>query len=128
MIFANQAELDGCVVKWQKILRLQDWDIRAKIAATTRELGIDPPDAMVNVNHKRRCATILLNPEPGAHKDIWPVDQEQNVVHELVHIFTEPFWPEDKGEDSCKWMLAEQCVDSLANALIALDRRTIKPA
>ena len=65
--------------KWQKRLRLQDWDIRL----TKRRPDEVPPDSyganMVDAH--RRESTIWLS-------EFYPEEMEDTIIHELLHCYT----------------------------------------
>ena len=96
---------------WKKLLRLQDWEIEVKEMIPDAEQEHVGEVAFVL---ERKYAQISLLSPQATDEDI-----EDTLVHELIHIHLAPFWPE---EDAQKVVLAEQAVDSLARAFVALRR------
>lgn len=107
---------------WMKVLRLQDWTV---LHRTRRkyEMDTDHQDCLAYVevyeNKKEAHITFL---DPGDHDpDGWPQeDEEQSLVHELVHLH---LWAFNPKEDTPEWTAMEQATHALARALIALDRK-----
>jgi len=62
--------------KWQKILRLQDWDIRLQLVEHEWRKSGD-----VKISLEDKCAILLINTCNPLHKNI-----EEIIVHELLHI------------------------------------------
>lgn len=113
-------ELEKLVGKWQKILYEESWTIQAFLV---------PPEAMSEQNRDgesmitlptETCYIRILNPVyyTGCVNDM---DEEEVLVHEMLHIVFAPFQPENT--ESLEYTLWEQAVDRLARTLVALDRR-----
>lgn len=117
MIFETQEQLDAALARWQRILRLQDWDIRASL----RPRGIDDTqDGHCIVHWRLKSATIrIVNQNCEGSLPEWPYDCEHILVHELLHIPTHPFAPD---KETMNDDLFEQHIDSLAKVLVALER------
>lgn len=110
---------------WQKVLRLQDWDVEAEIV---RGYDFDRPGTMGDCDpfYPKRYAKIRLRD----YRDHDPVRRpirgegqsyyENILVHELLHIYLEALEPE---EDSAEARVHEQTIDAVACALVALDER-----
>lgn len=103
---------------WQKILRLQDWDIKLKVVT-----NLDGCLARCEPNPKYKTAVITFcTKTPGHLED--NSDLEITLVHELLHIHHSPvsfLIKEDSWED---WS-AESMIDQLAHALVALHRDSL---
>ena len=113
----TQADLDRLVEKWQKILRLQDWDIHASLVPAG-ELENKALAGCI-VTPERRLAVIKLV-DPAVAKSLdhdIPYCFESTLVHEIIHIYFELL---EISEE--KHMLEEQAVDSLARSLVKLSR------
>lgn len=125
MIYRTQAELDAALAKWQKILRLQDWEITAEF------MDFKHPDAdnggtlacITRSEYKQRARILVLRADDlvmGTRSLYDPIDMEESLVHELVHAGMALFEPSDT--DSVQWSLCERFVDNMARTLIRLDR------
>lgn len=117
----TQEELVALCVEWQKILRLQDWNIIVKIV---RERGMNKPDreGEITIFHKAKEANIrLLDPVDYPPTCTQPQDMEAVLVHELLHIQFE-FCIDD--EDNTAMEIA---VELTAQALVNLKRKGIQP-
>jgi hypothetical protein len=104
---------------WQGVLRLRDWDINARmVSAHEMEAGsegrIDPKPSLKEADIK------ILNWEGYGGTVFRPLDSEQILVHELLHLFFLAF---DTREDSAERLEEEQAVHLIAKALVALDRK-----
>lgn len=124
MIFENQEQLDACLVYWQKVLRLQDWTIRARIKRSY-EMTHKDADGYIDHHHCIKSAMItLIDPadyEPACWSDL---DHEQVLVHEMLHIY-EGAIMEKLDDDAAKTALIEreQLCECLASAFVALNRK-----
>jgi len=82
----NQEELDRLLAEWQKRLRLQDWDVKAKIVRA-RDLDSFDRSAQVSWTFNSRTALIkIMDPIDYPHNCEWPNDLEESLVHELLHL------------------------------------------
>jgi hypothetical protein len=72
----DEKSIDECLVKWQPLLSLSDWDIRSIVVQKTnwRKSGD------VKIDESNRMAAVMIK------SDLDPVYLEQVVVHELLHI------------------------------------------
>ncbi len=107
------------VKKWQKILRLEDWDIRIELV---RQYDLEPEDQarVKRLSTQRKAKIEIVDPgDYGPDQLSGPQDIEQTIVHELVHVY---FVGLDKFEGAAM-TLYEQAVDSLATALVNCDRK-----
>ncbi len=64
-----------CLRKWQRVLRLSDWDIRLTTVSTDWRKSGD-----VKIDRDNRMAAVLL------HESIPEEHLEEVVVHELLHL------------------------------------------
>lgn len=112
----NETELAMLCEKWQKTLRLQDWDIELALVRQS-ELHDE------NGNVDARCFPILTRKEAKIKvldpidfqgerlKDAGsPDDIETLIIHEILHLHFESFWDDDKEVEM------EQAIHSLAKA------------
>jgi hypothetical protein len=114
----TQKKLDCLIRKWQKILKLLDWTIKSNVL---RGHEMNGNEGLCAVTFSRRMAFISIeDPNDSSTAKEWGTDPEHVVVHELLHCYFHPFFPEDR--DSVEYDLAEQAVDGIAGAFIALDR------
>lgn len=130
MIYATQEELDAALAKWQRLLRLQDWTIRARVV--THHDGMISnetwnSDGQSAVMRPLKTAVVRLNSIECARSCAYPelhanIDQEQVLVHELLHLCFHDFEPPKK--DALRHDLWEQTIEVLAQQFVALDRRT----
>lgn len=119
VIYTNE-ELRAKCAEWQKILRLQDWDIRTSIVRA-REMQAEDSNAECKVNIQHRLAQIKIVDPVDFHTDeLNPQDMERYLVHELLHIHLWPFTENLEGplEDA-----EEQAINMIAGALIQLHRK-----
>jgi hypothetical protein len=72
----NDEDLAPLIEKWQRILRLQDWDLRLQLVQTswrkTGDIKIDAED---------RKAVLLVNAQNPRQENL-----EEVVIHELIHL------------------------------------------
>jgi hypothetical protein len=104
-------ELKQLCAYWQKVLRLRDWDIDARI-----ERIFDMPEKEIrgHVSYTialKEAIIQILDPNDYFKDDYSP---EQSLVHELLHVaFAEA------GDATT----VEQAVDATAKALVNLNRK-----
>ena len=116
----TQEDLERLLAKWQRILRLQDWDVHLRVV---RRWEMHNEDTMGECEYllRKRCAVIRIldsaDYDPGTP---WPQDQERTLVHELLHLAFAPFSRTEAG--SAEAVAEEQVIHALASALVALRR------
>lgn len=119
-VIFTEDELRAKCAEWQKILRLQDWDVRTSIVRAGG-MKTEECNAEISVNVQHRLATLrVLDPIDYGDDNLNPQDMERHLVHELLHIHLWPFTEDLHGplEDA-----EEQALNMIAGALIALYRK-----
>ena len=118
-IYDNPAELQTDLDFWKKELRLLDWDIKLEIVRSHVFREDFVGDCGVSLSNK--TAHIRLMDAIDVTGSEWfQLDQEEVLVHELLHIHMEPFFP--KGEHALNFT-GEQAIESIAKALVSLRRQ-----
>lgn len=120
MRIETQEALSACCEKWQKILRLQDWDVLCVLVSHHEDLSEHAlGDCMTCIELKKAHVRVL---HPDATPKGWDgkicEDQERILVHELLHIHFSPFEPADR--ESLDYAMWEQSIDVLARVLVGL--------
>lgn len=82
------------IKKWQEILKLQAWEIKARIVNSS---DIDGNEALVTFSSRSKLALVELAEEGTYEKGPWEdvCTPERAIVHELVHVLLTPmddFW------------------------------------
>jgi len=72
----NQSELQAFLEKWQKILRLKDWDIKLELVTKQWRKTGD-----VKIDRSAKTAIVLINNHNPKSTNI-----EAVIIHELLHI------------------------------------------
>ena len=116
----ERPDLQALLAKWQKILRLQDWQIKIEFRRK-----FDMPEykqGTVGFNAGKKMAAIgIIDPIDYSPKSDWPQDVEGTIVHELLHLH---FGLTDTSKSgSLEEDLWEQAINSLETALVGLDRK-----
>lgn len=121
MIYKNQKQLNKALKKWKKILRLQEWDIKAQIgrAAYFNLQNAQGENRITLVS--KQSLIMLLDPLDYPDYSDFPQDMEQTLVHELLHCTMAELEPSD--EDSLEHTIWHSTIDTLAKAFVAADRR-----
>ena len=124
MIYETQEQLDAALVKWQAILRLQDWNIDAKVQPL-RDFQGDSVWARCHPKPKKKDAFIQLRDQAYYLNEVeerWtrPRDMEVDLVHELLHIHFERFEPDEEG---MQFDAMEAVIETLARQFVMLDRQ-----
>lgn len=111
--------LQKLLKKWQKILRLEDWDIQIRWARSYELAEASSVAENLRDVPNKRCDVRVLDPIDFVNS-VWPErDYELDIVHELLHTHVEAFAREFNGTDNLK----EQVIETLAKALVALERK-----
>lgn len=79
----SKAELEKLLLKWQKKLFMDDWEIDLKIVDFERKDFRQSGDFIADLENKK--ATILLTWNP------WRGDEEYALVHEMIHVLIYSF-------------------------------------
>ena len=114
----KQQALEKLLAEWQKILRLQDWQIKVGFA---RGHDIDGHQGRATIYLNFKQALIKLrDPIDWTDKD-FPDDSEIDLVHELIHLHIKTFDTTKPG--TLERVALEQVDELLARALVGLKRR-----
>jgi hypothetical protein len=105
--------------EWQRVLRLQDWDVQVKIARGF-QLGKRQGECEY-VQSLRQAVIRILDPNDWPDQN-WPQDIEATLVHELLHLHFAPFMS-DAGEDDLINIAQEVAIDQIAKALVKQQRQ-----
>jgi hypothetical protein len=121
----TEYKLKHLLGEWQKILRLQDWDIdihHARLRAMQSEDG-SIPWGRISINRQHRNAGIeILHPDDYADCDDKDCNArhgeneiESTLVHELLHIYIH-----SSKESEPSSVEEEQAINTIARALVEL--------
>ncbi len=113
--------------EWQQILRLQDWDIEVNIKRH-REIqgpsGDEEGRIRTNEDYKKGFIEILdpIDLDPARYA---PLDMEEVLVHELLHIHFR--FANDHDSCTCQLKQKEFAINMITEALVKLHRQNIPP-
>lgn len=114
-------QLQSLCRTWQKRLRLQDWAIKCRFAASQRESGHAWGESEISLTLKR--GRIYICPDDEVDPDwLGNPDPETTLVHELLHFHGAHYEPLFKDNNLANKML-ETAIDSIAEALVKGYRR-----
>lgn len=108
---------------WQKVLRLQDWRIFVRVVGT-EEMNSGEAGAC-EIHQDSKLATIkilaeeVFNPTSDMSR-LSPVDLEQTLVHEMLHILTDRIF--NSEADDYERIMQEQAIEFVSEALVRLER------
>lgn len=117
MLFQEQVQLDKRRAYWQQVLRLQDWDVAAKVVRQDKltlgrqgecQWGLERKEAII------RLLDPIDYPDDCQRKQ----DHELTLVHELLHLHFAAF----AAEGGAAEIAQEQAIQCIAKALVALER------
>ncbi len=102
---------------WQKILRLQDWEVKVnwELPHVMEAVG----RVRQNFNHK--LAIIQMAPQAALTEE--DHDLHETLVHELLHLFLTPIV---KYEGEAQENAVEVACNHLSDALVALAREAFR--
>jgi hypothetical protein len=113
----TEKELNRLVIKWQKRLRLMDWNIQAKFDEDELLQEWGAWGACNPQGFLREAVMIFRHPDEA--KLVQPkYDLEVIVVHELLHIFFAPI----KHRDHAGLNAEEQMIHTIAILMVDLER------
>jgi hypothetical protein len=119
-VILTEEELRAKCAEWQRILRLQDWDVVVSIDRA-RDMTLSEVDGECEWTLASKQARIrILDPMDFPPDSKWPQDMEQILVHELLHLHFAPFDRFERG--SLEHVAMEQAIDLIASALVKLKR------
>lgn len=119
MIYETQEQLDAAVKEWQKVLQLQDWDVKGSIVRK-RDLMLEDVGACIRWQIQGKLATMQLMDPIDWEPTEWEQDHEEYLVHELLHLHYAPFDMTESG--SLEQAMLEQSINAISRALVALKR------
>jgi hypothetical protein len=114
----TEKELNRLVVKWQKRLRLMDWNIQAKFDTDGILEDLEAWGACNPQGFLREAVMIFRHPHEAKQIQA-KFDIEVIVVHEILHIFFAPI----RHRDHAGLTAEEQMVHTLAIMLVSLERQ-----
>lgn len=103
----TQAELESLCAKWQKRLRLQDWNVKVEVV---RFFDIPEKLGEAEIHNQRKEAVIRIIGESD-RREQRDTPVEHTLIHELLHLHFEPFWDQDKYTEM------EQAINLITGAL-----------
>ena len=117
-----RAAAESVCRQWQKILRLEDWDIQVDIRSSVDMRLTNSLATVERFGRKRRAHIELLDPREFRQADnTGDLDVESSIVHELLHIYTQPMMrkcPKDSELEA-----EEQAIHAISMALLKAARR-----
>ncbi len=117
----TERELKTRLKYWQKILRLQDWDVSIRYNSAVDMAENNQGQIYLDCASRRAMINILQPNEYRTPIDKWKQDIDNTIIHELLHIITH-FWTVESG--SIDYILKEQAIDIVARSLVLLDTQT----
>lgn len=110
----KKSELEELLRRYQKRLRLQDWDIDLKIRRLSEmEIGLV---ATIDWEIEHKTATISML-DPRRRKEHYDgASEEHLLVHELLHLHFIPFRP--PATDVARKLQMEQAINMITKALL----------
>jgi hypothetical protein len=116
-VFTDEQDAQAACEWWQKRLRLVDWDVKVKYG-TMRQMGLDIEGSCDPVL-VLKVALLRLTHAADYPESQWPPDEEETLVHELIHLHFEPFRVKDSSlTDTAQ----EQAIECLATSFISFRR------
>lgn len=107
----SQTRLNALVREWAKRLRLDGWRIVAEFVSYLDD------EADINIDRHRKEAVVRLSRSTN-QSVVRRSSDEENLVHELLHIPIDAFSPSD--EKSLEHDAMEAFINDTAEALVAL--------
>lgn len=122
----TEEELQAKCKEWQKILRLQDWEIKIYVWRS-RDMDLEGAVGEVEYNLDLKLASIhILDPVDYPSNLMVNQDMEATLVHELLHLHMAPFGNSEQG--TLEKSMLEQAIESITRGLIDLHRKEVQHA
>lgn len=121
-VILTEEQLQEKLAYWQKVLRLSDWVISAKI---TRERDFSRGGRAGEIEwviHNKTAAVRMLDSVDYPEGLIEDQDMEQTLVHELLHLHLAPIRYNYGNNEDVYEIFEEQAIDSIATALVRVSR------
>ena len=120
----TQKKLEQLVRKWQRILRLQDWEMEVKQVGHNDFLE-DGRCAQLEASANQRAAIIkIIKPDQFRMWNDKKQDIELDIVHEQAHIYFQTIARYARAEEEEALKVAiENAAEIFSEALVMLDRR-----
>lgn len=123
----TETKLQVLCWEWQRILRLQDWDIAAKVCSLHEMTDKQAYGEVEPFPAKMHAYIRILDPEQ-VEEDSRPwVDVERTLVHELLHLRL-PLTQRPNSDRDPDWLPTEQGLHTTADALVRLRRNGLPAA
>lgn len=111
--------------RWQRELRLQDWDVFIEIARQ-RHVGEATMGDCTRAKSKRLAKIRLLDPRDIDGQDMMmpaeAYDWELTLVHELLHLQLHDAFPKGYPDGRVEELAIERAIDATSKALLRLSR------
>jgi hypothetical protein len=119
----NLPNLPELCVFWQKVLKLQDWDVKIAIVHY-HELDDGHLFGQSSWDIAKKFATIKILDYRDYHPGHWwDRDQEGTLIHELLHLHLAPFKAANNWKEGTLEMFTlENIIETIANSLLFLKR------
>ena len=121
IVLRNDSDLQLLLKKWQHILKLDAWRIKARICRISEMNDANAQGENTWVLAVSQSDIHILDASDFPADSLFEQDMEKTLVHELLHLHFAPFEPEDT--DGLEFCAMEQTVELLANLLVQMERR-----
>lgn len=118
-IIFTRDELRQLCAEWQKILRLQDWDVVVQVSRRDDTFGHTNTGQVRYQLGLKQALIKIIDPIDYPTNVIYPQDMETTLVHELLHLHFAPF---DADDDTPAGTAQEQAIEAIAKGLVSLKR------
>lgn len=122
-VILTEVELRQKCAEWQKVLRLEDWDVKVKLKRG-RDLELGGAGECGWTIEKKQALIKITDSADYPPDCIIPQDMERTLVHELLHLHFAPF--DDFESGTAEDTATEQAIHFISCALVDLARRTPK--
>lgn len=101
---------------WQKLLRLQDWEVKVKLVGMAdMETNCHLGSILTHADRRTGLLSVVRSDQRG--KEDFPLSDDELIVHELLHIYFDGF---NTGVGTPFRQIEEQAVDALSRIIVGL--------
>lgn len=108
---------------WVKVLHLEDWEIVFKWKVRANDMNLEKSVGCNSYNETDGSSLIQILDEDEYNNDLFPMDYEKTLVHELLHL---KFAFLDDSGDAIRDSMTHRLINDMSKALVEARRSDAK--
>ncbi len=127
-MLGNDQILKATCREWQRVLRLQDWDVHVRFASLKEMLkgsGASTISGLTDIRWGLKTAVVqVVREEDWDRDEAEPYDAELILLHELLHVHLWA-WEPPNNENNTEYICLEQGIELIAKTLLEFKRGNV---